>query len=196
MRSCFVAVLILSLVWPADLFAQQLPVPAPKQLSAPTLRVIALEGDRAVNILPLRIVTAPVVEVRDLNERPVEGATVVFKLPASGPGGFFSGRELTQTTVTDFRGQAGVTGYVANDQPGRFQIEVIATHQNRTGFLFIEQRNSTDAAPREPAVTPVYKKPWFLLGILGGAAGAGAYFALRGPSKLSISPGPVVFGIP
>jgi hypothetical protein len=64
------------------------------------------KGDKAVNSLPLLRTVAPVVEIRDSNDFPVEGATVVFTLPASGPGVTFLGGAASVTIRFDARGQA------------------------------------------------------------------------------------------
>src|SRR5687768_10048746 len=76
-----------------------------------SLRVIALEGNGAVNYIPIRSATVPVVEVRDQDDRPIEGASVIFKLPTSGPGATFASGQSIFTTITDHRGQAAAQGY-------------------------------------------------------------------------------------
>lgn len=48
------------------------------------------EGDKAVNFLPLLRTVVPVFAIQGRNDFPVEGATGVFTLPASGPGGTFA----------------------------------------------------------------------------------------------------------
>ena len=163
------------------------------------LRIIPLEGNNAVNYIPILTVTPPVVEVRDENERPVEGAAVIFKLPSSGPGATFGGSETTQTRVTDARGQAGVTGYTINKQAGRFVIEITATHEGRAGRLLMTQTNSIDKLPPEIAGDRQGGKlKWILLGAAAGVgAGLGIYFGTRGSTApISVSTGPVVIGGP
>src|SRR5271157_3660596 len=49
--------------------------------TAKSLKIVVLEGQDAVNYIPTRTVTPPVVEVRSERELPVEGATVTFELP-------------------------------------------------------------------------------------------------------------------
>lgn len=202
LRQLVVVPLIVCLLLPADALAQQILLspqarPTPGQVKPRSLSVVPLEGEGAVNFIPLRTATAPVVEVRDENDKPVEGATVVFKLPSSGPSGYFPGQEQTQTTVTDYRGQAGARGYMMNDQPGKFVIDITATYQDRVGQLLMTQTNSVDRVAPE-ATKRGGKGKWITLLILGGAgAGAAAYFGLRdNSSPLSISPGPVVITAP
>ncbi|MBL8237975.1 MAG: hypothetical protein JNM66_11180, partial [Bryobacterales bacterium] len=84
LRPVLAFVLIPLLVQPVGAQAPATAVPA---LPAVSLRVLVLEGANAINSIPNRSATFPVVEVRDENDLPVEGAEVVFELPATGPGG-------------------------------------------------------------------------------------------------------------
>ena len=162
------------------------------------LRILALEGNGAVNYIPTRTATAPVVEVRDQNDHPVEGAMVEFVLPSTGPGASFDGDQATQRTVTDFRGQAGTKGYVVNSTPGRFSIQVTATYRNVTGQLLITQTNSMQLPASATGIQPSRRKKWIWIGIAAAAgAGAGTYFGMRNTSQpISVSTGPVVVGGP
>src|SRR5689334_25149534 len=68
------------------------PVQPQGHLIAPmvqSLKVIVLQGQHSVNDTNHHIGVQPVIEVRDDNDLPVEGASVVFRLPPSGPGGMF-----------------------------------------------------------------------------------------------------------
>jgi hypothetical protein len=162
------------------------------------LKIQALEGEGAINFIPAHIVTIPVVEVRDENERPVEGATVTFTLPQTGPGGTFRGGKFTLMTITDQRGQAGATGFTANAIAGQFIIKVTASRAEVTGAAVISQTN-TIKMPEVRAEKHGSKWKWIVLGVAAGAgAGAGIYFGTKssGSSPLSISAGPVVFGAP
>src|ERR1700735_298384 len=102
------ALLIIPMIFPAWAAAQQ-PVAAPP-VSLPaqvnSLKILVLEGLDAVNSTAKQKGTPPVIEVRATNARPVEGATVVFRLPLSGPGGFFLGQTGSFTTKTNGEGQA------------------------------------------------------------------------------------------
>ena len=163
------------------------------------LRIIPLEGHNAISYPATRVVTPPVVEVRDENDRPVEGATVTFKLPASGPGATFATGQATQTTFTDFRGQAGATGYLNNNIPGRFTIEITASHQGGAGRFLMAQTNSADRVPPEiGAANKSSRWKWILLSLAAGAgAGVGVYFGTRGSgTPISVGTGPIVVGAP
>jgi len=174
--------------------------PAGKAISASTrkLGILPLEGEGAINFIPAHIAIVPVVEVRDENDRPVEGASVTFSLPETGPGGSFPGGQFALTKISDQRGQAAATGFSANSIPGQFLIRVTAYEKDLTATAFIHQTNS-NKMPGLHASKSGGRWKWVLLGIAAGAgAGAGIYFARKSstPSPISISTGSVVFGSP
>src|SRR6266567_1810762 len=103
---------------PTSVPAPQEPAKAATSVPSP-LKIAVLEGDNAVNSIPLNQSVTPIVEVRDENEFPVEGATVVFTLPASGPGGFFPENRSTFTARSDLQGQASAP-FVLNGFAGKF----------------------------------------------------------------------------
>jgi hypothetical protein len=176
-----------------------MPAAAQQPSALQRLRIIPLEGHNAINYLSLRTGTAPVVEVRDENDRPVEGAIVTFKLPASGAGATFQNGQTTYTATTDFRGQAGSSEYTPNRTPGRFTVEITATEQDRTARFLMVQTNSIEALPAGlggPKQSNKWK--WVLLSVaVGAGAGLGIYFGTRGnTSPISVGTGPVVVGGP
>jgi hypothetical protein len=174
--------------------AQQLTSAVPTR----SLRVVALEGEEAVNSIPAHTGTAPVVEIRDENERPVEGATVIFSLPEAGAGGIFPGDHLTLTKMTNQRGQADATGFTPNFISGRFLIRVTALRDGVTGTAFVRQTNTNKMPNLRSHRTGISWK-WVAVGAgVAAAAATGIYFATRssGPSSISASAGTVVFGSP
>jgi len=161
------------------------------------LKVLVLEGQRSLNNTTRHIGIQPVVEVRDQNDRPIEGATVVFRLPPSGPGGAFPGNSPTFSTRTNPQGQAAASGFVPNDALGRFDIHVTATLQNRTGEVTISQTNSSNSLALIPPQGPsIWRRHKYLL-IGGGAAIVGGVILvviLSGSSskqQVTITPGQV-----
>ena len=201
--------LALVLVLPSRGLPQQPPQTSPVVVNPQpaaqrkVLRIFVLQGDNAVNSIPDRRVITPVVEVRDENDLPVEGADVVFRLPASGPGGVFPGQELTRTVRTTLQAQAAAP-YILNSTPGTFEITVHASTGDRFGQTTITQTNSlqsseqleSDAKSRGPWYTN-----WKFLAIAAGTATAAAViFTVRGNGSqtttptLIIRPGSPVFG--
>ena len=178
---------------------QQVPTPAAPPSVPSTLRIIVLEGNNASNSIPLRQSVTPIVEVRDENDFPVEGATVAFTLPESGAGGVFPGNRTSFTARSDARGQAAAP-FAVNTTPGRFRIQVTATAGSRKGEFWIDQTNTSGAyvGPEIPR-KPWYKKRTIWL-IVGAAAVAGTVVALTwGGSSSSdnitiIGGGPVFSG--
>lgn len=169
------------------------------------LKIVVIEGEGAVNNIRTRSATAPVVEVRDENDKPVAGAEVVFQLPPAGPGGVFHGWMRTQTVRSDEKGRAAASGYTPNDQPGRFNIKVTATLGNKTGSAVISQSNVYRGGGAGPGMSSGRSGWWkILVGV--GTAGAviGAVAATRGNGTTStttykpitITPGPITVGSP
>jgi hypothetical protein len=157
------------------------------------LRIVPLEGEGAVNQISTRIATAPVVEVRDENDLPVEGVQVTFQLPSSGPGATFGDGQHTLMTVTNSRGQAMARGFEINSVPGAFSIRITASLQSLKAAYIMTQTNQLKA------VSARRGRKWLWITLAGaGAAAAGTTIALRRSDSSSIlaSAGPVVFGPP
>lgn len=202
----------------------QLPIPAPEKPVPGTpaaqpggtlqpqpaeppgvLKIVVLEGEGAVNNIRARSATAPVVEVRDENDKPVAGAEVVFQLPPAGAGGVFHGWMRTQTVRTDERGRAAASGYAPNDQAGRFNIKVTATLGNKTGSAVIAQSNVYRGGGAAPGMSGG-RAGWWKIALGVGTAGAviGAVAATRGNGQtataasrpITIVPGPITVGSP
>jgi hypothetical protein len=170
---------------------------APDLLPA-ALKLRALEGDNVINSIPLGQSVAPVVEVRDENDLPVEGASVVFTVPESGPGGTFPGGAHSFTISTNAQGQA-TCPFRANSEVGKFKVTVVATSGTRTGQIALTQTNSAGGyVGRLVPKKPFYKK-WYFWAIIGGATAAGiAVWATNRSSTTTvvITPGGPVFGAP
>ena len=154
------------------------------------LTILVLRGDHVVNNTRSQIATAPVVEVRDSNQLPVEGATVTFQLPLSGPGGFFFGSQTTQTTKTNGRGQAAANNFGVNNQTGEFKIKVTATLGGATATTYVSQTNS---ATKYAAVAPprAHHITWWEVAIVAGAGAGIALGLLTRSSGSGSTPQPV-----
>src|ERR1700680_1812652 len=115
--------LIFLLAMPSGAFGQQAqPQPQGKPMAqlpiVQNLKVIVLAGKDEMNDLERHVMAPLVVEVLDQNDRPVEGAEVVFRFPINGPGATFPGGRTSQTTRTNGQGQAAAMNWVANNQVG------------------------------------------------------------------------------
>jgi hypothetical protein len=187
-------------------FPQQPAPPAPAAPAAPTLTILVLQGADAINNIELHSAVVPVVEVRDMNERPIENATVTFELPATGASGFFPGQQLKYTTRTNLQGQAAAQGFVPNFERGRFRIKVTATFGNQTGSTSIYQTNASNAEAVQELSTPKKFWTWWKIAAIVGGAGAvagilaatlgGGNGSSSSSSTVTITPGPVTIGGP
>lgn len=164
------------------------------------LKIFVLQGEGAVNSIKDRVVTPPVVEVRDAFNQPVQGAEVQFQLPMAGAGGFFAGRQLGWTGRTDANGQVVASGLVPNDTPGRFNIRVSARHGESSGSAVVAQSNSLRPVDLEMPRKRV-SGWWKALAVAGaGAAAGGIVWGLRRNNNeiptVVLQPGTISFGGP
>ncbi len=194
----------------ATLLACALLVPAQQATnlvaqSSGGLKIVVIQGEGATNNVRSRTATAPVVEVRDADDKPVAGAEVTFQLPVSGAGGYFNGWLRNQTVRTDANGRAASTGMTPNDEQGRFNIKVTAVEGSRTGSIVIAQSNVSGSA--SSAARNGGKSNWWKwAAVLGGAAIAGGVVAgtrgddttaaAAGPRVVTVTPGVITVGGP
>lgn len=182
---------------------QQPGVPAPKDaLPPPILKIYVLEGDNAINSTQLNRSVTPVVEVRDPNESPVEGASVTFTLPETGPGGVFPGDRKVYTGRSNAQGQ--VSGpFILNSLPGKFTIQVDAESNGRKGSIKIAQSNEAGVYFGPPLPKKPVMKRWSTWMIIGAAAAAAITIPLllmnddesvSTNGTIVISPGSPIFG--
>ncbi len=80
----------------------------PAGATVETLKIFVLEGQNAINNVRVRNPRTAVVEIRNSDDQPLEGALVTFELPATGPGGFLQDQATTKSVRTNGQGQAGV----------------------------------------------------------------------------------------
>jgi hypothetical protein len=177
-------------------------LPAWAQDAAGELKIVVLQGENAVNNIRSKTAVPPVVEVRDQNDQPVVGAEVVFRLPAAGAGGVFSGWLDYQVVKTDEKGRAASSGLTPNEQEGRFNIKVTATQGKRSGTAVIAQTNTS---ARMEGSAKSHTKLYVILGVVAVGAVAGGLAAAHGGSgssapaatnPISISAGPIGVGGP
>jgi hypothetical protein len=199
----------------------QAPAPAPKAATPPSpaqplaplpveqsLKLIVLAGNGEMNDLERRVMAPLVVQVVDQNERPVEGAEVVFRFPISGPGAAFAGGKASETVRTNGVGQAAAVGWMANGQVGPFQVHANASYGNQVGETTISMTNVTRivAEAKKSKAKSLWSHRWFKVAVIGGAAvaiGLGVYFGTRGGgsstnsgSTVTINPGSPTIGGP
>jgi hypothetical protein len=161
----------------------QLAVPSGWAQTLPTeLNIIVVEGEGATNKTRQRASQDPVVRIEDESHQPISGAVVVFTLPTEGPTGEFGNGHKTMTVTTGAEGRAAAQGLKLNPIPGKLPIHVSVSYRGLSARANITQFNEG------PPVTAKSGgggngKIVAVLVIVGGAAGAGAAFALRGKNN-------------
>jgi hypothetical protein len=168
-----------------------------------SLKVIALAGNGEMNELNRKIMAPLVVDILDRNDRPVEGADVVFRFPLKGPGASFSNGEKSRTVRTNADGQAAAVGWMANAEIGRFQVHVTASRGNELGQTVISMSNVGRIVEETKSKRKSgWSSRWVKIAIVAGAAGAaaGIILATQGGGgstpTVSASPGSPTIGGP
>lgn len=168
----------------------------------PSLRILVLQGQRSINNVPNGMITVPVVEIRDENDRPVEGAKVVFTLPAEG-GTFEKGGE-TAEIITNYQGQAVCPAY----KPGKlglFSIGVDASFANMNAKAKVAQTNSDrlfepfPQAEKKKGGMFSGKKKYVWIAAAAAGAGVGIWLSRRNSTSgdiITVIPGGVAVGGP
>jgi len=165
------------------------------------LKVTPLAGKDEVNDIERKLMAPLVVQITDQNDRPVEGAEVIFRFPLQGPSATFPGGRTSQTTRTNSQGQAAAMNWMANSQTGHFDVHVTASYANLVGQTTFTMSNATKvtrtSATTVGTVTEKEKKNWFSpawvkIAVIAGGAGAiiGIVLATRGGSHSTPAPTP------
>lgn len=168
------------------------------------LRLIVLQGQGATHEAARGLAALTVVEVRDENDKPVEGATVTFRLRQDARAGSFAEGKLSFTGRTNSQGQVGMNGFIPSQQPGAFDMTVTAIFGNLTGQTTISQRTVDSLLPTVTKKTFWQKWKWPIIIGAGVAIGGGAWAGTRGgssgtsssPPTIIVSPGPPAIGGP
>lgn len=106
------------------------------------INLVIVEGEGAINNVRQRTAREPIVQVEDENRKPIAGATVLFILPDSGPGGTFANGSRTLQVLTNSKGQAVAKGLKLNNLSGKFQIQVEASYKGMSANAAINQANA------------------------------------------------------
>ncbi len=148
------ASMIAVLLAPVSALAQ-----APQQTAPVTqsLKILPLVGNNGVNDLERRVMTPLAVQILDQNDLPVDGATVIFRFPITGPSATFADQQSSQTIRTGANGQARATGWTANTQVGLFAVQVTATRGNEQGIGTLTMSNIARVIP----ASELPKKRWW-----------------------------------
>ncbi|MFB3778050.1 MAG: hypothetical protein ACE141_10580 [Bryobacteraceae bacterium] len=147
------------------------------------LQVRVVEASGPVHLAGSRSKVALEVEVSDENGKPIQGATVAFRLPASGPGGTFANGLTTDVVVTGADGRASATGVRWNKTPGTFEIRVAAAKGQLRASAVSAHRVLASAADSPAAALSAgrsrRKIVLIVAGIAAGSAAAGLALGRR-----------------
>jgi hypothetical protein len=150
-----------------------------------SLQLKVVEGDGAIYAPGSRATRGVGVVVTDENDRPVEGATVGFALPMSGPGGDFASGDKTEFITTKADGLAAAWGMRWNRTAGPFEIRVAAVKGQAKASITVTQYLS-GLPQSSSAISSGGKLPggsvgshkWLWIALAGAAAAGAAGFAV------------------
>jgi hypothetical protein len=164
-RRSFAVVLVASFV----VYGSTVPnILAAQAAQAGDLRIAVIQGEDGVNIIQQRTATPTIVEVRDRNNLPVAGASVLFLLGGGGRTASLNNGATQVTLTTNAAGRAQVTVNPLTN--GQVQLQVRATYQGQTATTTINQTNFQTAAQAAQAGAGASNAAT----AAGAAAGAGA----------------------
>lgn len=160
------------------------------------LQIKVIDGDAAVYPIGSRATRGITVQVSDESGRPVEGATISFRLPEDGPTGTFASGGRTEIVTTKPDGRAAVWGMQWNRTPGLMEIRVTAAKgQTRAGIVCSQYLSDGPdvAAGKSHAISGGnHKLLWILVGVAGAAGGALAAAAVGGKTSAATAPSTAV----
>ena len=163
-----------------------------------SLKVIVLAGKNETNDLQRKIMAPLVVEVLDQNDRPVDGAEVIFRFPINGPSAVFPDGKSSQTVHTNGQGQGAAVNWYANAQTGRFDVHVSASYGNQVGETSFQMINAQTVEHTEVAKKETrrgwFAPTWVKFAVAAGvvAIAAGVVLATRGGGSKATTTTPTI----
>lgn len=141
------------------------------------LRVV--EGEGAVYPIGSRATRGLTVQVTDETGKPVDGASVSFRLPEQGPGGTFSGGLRTEVVTTHADGKASIWGMQWNKTPGPFEIRITAVKDQAragvvSGQILSEASKPVAGGTGSFQASHNWHAKWWLIAAAGVGVGAAA----------------------
>jgi hypothetical protein len=148
--------------------------PVLAQQSTPVfgVKIKSDEGAGATTPVKSPSTEPPVVVVTDANDRPIQGAIVVFSTPDSGSSGVFEDGTRSMTVATDRDGRAAAVGYRANGIAGTYPIQIHAAFLDETADATVTHTNVAASKSSKKLIT--------ILAIAGGGAAVGLLAAGHG----------------
>ncbi len=170
---------------------------------AAILKIRILEGEGAVYSAGSRATRGITVLVTSETGKPIEGASVSFRLPEDGPTGTFTSGSKTEIVTTRADGRAAVWGMPWSRKAGGVEVRITAAKGEARAGTVCSIYLSDALAARESApagrVGPSHGRKWLWIAVVVvGAAGGGlAATAFAGrPSTATASPVTLHIGAP
>jgi len=154
------------------------------------LQIRVVEGEGASYPIGSRATRGITVQITDETGRPVEGVTVSFSLPSTGPSGLFATGATSEIASTRADGRAGVWGMQWNQNAGAFEIRITAVKGQARAGMVCSQYLSDAPSPRKASsrIGPGGRKwLWIALAVAGGAGTALATAGLAGKPAANAS---------
>jgi hypothetical protein len=172
-------------------------------VSASALQILQLrvvEGEGVNYRIGTRATRGVTVLVGDEAGRPVDMASVSFRLPDEGASGTFNSGSRTEIVTTGPDGRASIWGMQWNKTPGTIEIRISAVKDQARAGLVSTQYLSDTAAPKaggEGVFTSSHSghKWLWIAAIASGAAAGGAFALLHSSSNSASTPNPAVVGL-
>jgi len=147
-----------------------------------SLQIRVEEGDGLSYATGSRATRGITVQVTGESGDPVDGATVTFTLPESGPGGVFSSGSRTETLNTRADGRASVWGMRWNKQAGSVDVIITASKGQAHAGTVCSLR-LTESAGGQSISNGGSSHKWLWIALAAaGAAGAGVAVGARNGS--------------
>jgi hypothetical protein len=150
--------------------------------AAVILQLRVVQGGGTIYPTGSRATRGLTVQVTDESGQPVDGASVSFQLPESGPTGVFGTGLRSEVATTNAEGKATVWGMQWNRVSGPFEIKITAVKdQARAGIVSTQYLNDSLApkAGGQGTFTASHhsRTKWLLISAIGAGAVAGVAFS-------------------
>lgn len=185
-----------ALILLATLLAQSPPAENPA-----ILQIHVIEGEGIAYPIGGRATRGVTVQVSDETGKPVEGASVSFRLPEDGPSGTFSNGSRTEMATTRPDGKASAWGMQWNKIEGSFEIRITAVKgQARAGTVCPVYLSKAAMEANSPPLRLARNHKWLWVGLAvavgAGVAVAGAALAGKAEAPAGPAATPTTIGAP
>ena len=166
------------------------------------LQIRVIEGEGVAYPLGGRATRGVTVQVTDETGKPMEGASVSFRLPDEGPSGTFANGSRSEIATSKADGKAAAWGMQWNRTEGSFEIRITAVKgQARAGTvcpIYLSKATAETDSPSPLKLARSHKWMWITLAVAGGAGIAVAAAAMGGKTSTPTGPAttPTSIGTP